>query len=131
MLAQLRAALYKIGVVPRHIKQARVDSLTLQPGRKLTPEVLAYKPTYASGAPVWKAEMLPRDSPTLITTDPESFCPTVEGRAPQPQGWVDLDERAAREWVLQGRSLMIAGLPGTGKSHLLQEWLWEMTGRTI
>ena len=75
--------------------------------------------------------MLPRDSPTLITTDPESFRPTVEGREPVLPEWIDLDEATAREWVQGGGSLMLAGLPGTGKSHLVQEWLRELPGRKI
>ena len=97
MLAELREALYKLGCMPRHIKQARVDSLTLQPGRKLAKEVLAYNRTYASGKPVWKAEMLGHASTTLITTDPESFQPTVEGKAPMLPEWIDMDEATARD----------------------------------
>ena len=62
--------------------------------------MLAYKPTYPSGAPVWKAEALPHDSTTLITTPPESFRPTEEGRAPELPEWIDLDEAAARDWVV-------------------------------
>ena len=45
LLAELRQALYKLGCVPRHIKQARVDSFTVQPGRKLMPQVLALSAT--------------------------------------------------------------------------------------
>ena len=56
----------------------------------------------------------------------------------QLASWLDwlllvrcLDEAVARDWVLGGGSLMLAGLPGTGKSHLLQEWLREMDRRKI
>ena len=42
LLAEMRCALYKLGCVPRHLKQLRVDSVTLQPGRKLAKDVLAY-----------------------------------------------------------------------------------------
>ena len=67
LLAELRCTLYKLGCVPRHIKQLRVDSLTVQPGRRLSKAVLAYQALHPSGAPVWKAEVLPFTSALPIT----------------------------------------------------------------
>ena len=120
LLAELRCALYKLGCMPRHIKQLRVDSMTLQPGRRLSKAVLARQALHPSGAPVWKAEALPHTSMTLITDPPESFRPTVEGTLDEPRGWEDLSAEAARDWVRGGGSIMVAGLPGTGKSLVTQ-----------
>ena len=51
LLAELRCTLYQLGCVPRHIKQLRVDSMTLQPGRRLSKAVLAYQALHPSGRP--------------------------------------------------------------------------------
>jgi hypothetical protein len=97
LLAECRQLLYTLGCTPRMLRQARVDSFTVQVPRKLIPSILELdKMTYAntesivgahmcdyptseSKALVYKTELLPLDSPTLIVTDPTSFAPITKG----------------------------------------------------
>ena len=129
LLAELRQALYKLGCLPRHIKQARVDSFTVQPGRKLMRQVMAlsattYKdltvqggfakyplPRSESTSQVFRSTVLEPRSSTVITEG--EFDPTVEGTRPEVQGWRDLDEESARAAVLAVQSIYVGGLPGT------------------
>ena len=60
IVAECRRVLYTLGCVPRHIKQARVDSFTLQPPKKLLPAVLALdQMTYADLSRVYRGKLIP------------------------------------------------------------------------
>ena len=126
------------------LRQARVDSFTVQVPRKLIPSILELdKMTYAntesivgahmcdyptseSKALVYKTELLPLDSPTLIITDPTSFSPITKGTQPNIQPWRDVNEEAAYKHAMAGHSIFVGGLPGTTKSTTVRGWVKQL-----
>ncbi len=65
---------------------------------------------------VFKTEILPPTSTTLITTDTTSYRPVVEGTRPELRQWEDLTLEAAGEWVAKG-GLDFRGWP-TGRRQI-------------
>ena len=113
------------------IKQARVDSITIQGSQKLFKKVRAmgelrhkdlqwdtpfskYKwwPSESEKL-VFEVEDIPKDSPHLIGMG--VFDPTVKGHRPElPDSWHDLTLEEAQAWCLAGKSCYFAGAPRYG-----------------
>lgn len=132
LIAQMREI--ATSIVPyRSIKQVRVASLLVQPGKRKFDKLLALpEVTWPSlqgkdetGPIAFKTERLEHDSRSIITVG--EFGPTRNGRLPVlVDGWSELSPDDAWEHVEGGGSIFVSGLPGVAKSYTCMAWVKEL-----
>ena len=108
-VARIRQMLAEVPV--RYLKFLKTDCLGLQDlPKKYWPAVARLtRLRHPDGTPVYRCEQVEQ-------LRGHHFEPEIQAWPPQPRGWERVEDPVAH--CLQGRSLLLTGLPGTGKTHL-------------
>ena len=104
----------------RHFKQVKTDCILFQDVAAKNKHVLekAASATYEDGSPMYRF-LDEGDGLKPLLVDCERV--PIESRPPEDlPDWEELPEQSLEEHVLSGRSVLITGLPGTGKTFVAE-----------